>query len=226
MSRKARRGHGEGGIYQRADGKWCASVDLGHIGGKRRRKIIYGKTRREVADKLKELHRDIAAGTNVAPEQLTVEKFLDRWLREVICHRRPRTQESYEGMVRLHIVPYLGTHKLQKLLPEHVQAMMNALTATGLSPRTVEYACLVLRRALNQAVRWGYLMRNVAQLVETPRVPRHKVQPLDERQARALLDAVRGHRMEVLYRVALSLGLRRGEVLGLRWVDVDFEAHT
>src|ERR671938_1545781 len=95
-----RRGHGEGAIYQReSDGKWCASVDLGFVNGKRRRKIIYGKTRKEVADKLKALHRDQAAGINIAPDQYTVEQFLNRWLAEVICHRRPRTQESYRGTV-------------------------------------------------------------------------------------------------------------------------------
>jgi len=142
---------------------------------------------------LKAIHRDQAAGINIAPEQYTVAEFLDRWLQEVICYRRPRTQESYERMVRLHIIPSLGTYKLQKLLPDHVQAMMNALTATGLAPRTVEYACLVLSRAFNQAVKWGYVTRNVARLAETPRVPKHKIQPLDERQARILLNAMRGH---------------------------------
>ena len=116
MSRNSRRGHGEGGIYQReSDGKWCASVDLGFVNGRRRRKVIYGKTRKEVADKLKALHRDQAAGLNIAPNQYTVAQFLNRWLDEVICHRRPRTQESYRGTVRLHIIPYVGSYKLQKL---------------------------------------------------------------------------------------------------------------
>jgi integrase len=218
-----RRGHGEGGIYQRSDGLWCAAVDLGIVNGKRRRKVIYGKTRKEVADKLKALHRDQSAGINIAPDQYTVEEFIDRWLAEVICHRRPRTRESYEGTARLHIIPHVGHHRLTKLLPEHVQSMMNALTASGLSPRTVEYACLVLSRALNQAVKWGYVPRNVATLAEKPRPPKHKVRPLDDKQARALLDAVRGHRLQALYLVALSLGLRRGEILGLRWEDINFE---
>jgi len=78
------------------------------VNGKRRRKVIYGKTRKEVADKLKALHRDQAAGINLAPEQYTVEQFLNRWLDEVICHRRPRTQESYRGTVRLHIIHMLA----------------------------------------------------------------------------------------------------------------------
>jgi integrase len=222
-----RRGHGEGGIYQReSDGKWCASVDLGFVNGKRRRKVIYGKTRKEVADKLKALHRDQAAGINLAPEQYTVEQFLNRWLDEVICHRRPRTQESYRGTVRLHIIPYVGTYKLQKLQPEHVQAMVNALVASGLGPRSVEYAALVLSRGLNQAKRWGYVARDAVEGVEFPSVKRRKIQPADEAQARALLDVVKGHRLEALYWVTLFLGLRRGEVVGLLKENIDWQANT
>jgi integrase len=86
----SRRGHGEGAIYQReSDGKWCASVDLGFLNGKRRRKIIYGKTRKEVADKLKALHRDQVAGINIAPEQQTVQQHLEQWLEQSIKPQRP-----------------------------------------------------------------------------------------------------------------------------------------
>jgi len=222
-----RRGHGEGAIYQReSDGNWCASVDLGFVNGKRRRKIIYGQTRKEVAEKLKALHRDQAAGINIAPEQYTVEQFLNRWLNEVICHRRPRTQESYRGTVRRHIIPYIGAYKLQKLQPEHVQAMVNALAASGLGARSVEYAALVLSRGLNQARRWGYVAKNVVDAVEVPSVKRRKIQPADEQQARALLEAVKGHRLEALYWVTLFLGLRRGEVLGLLKENIDLKAMT
>jgi len=222
-----RRGHGEGAIYQReSDGKWCASVDLGYVKGKRRRKTIYSRTRKEVADKLKALHRDQAAGINIAPDQYTVEQFLNRWLDEVICHRRPRTQESYRGTVRLHIIPYVGTFKLHKLQPEHVQAMVNALATTGLSPRSVEYATLVLSRGLNQAKRWGYITKNAVDGVELPQVKRPKIQPADEQQARAFLKAVKGHRLEALYWVTLFLGLRRGEVLGLLKKNINQKAMT
>jgi integrase len=229
-----RRGHGEGAIYQReSDGLWCTSVDLGIINGKRRRKVIYGKTRKEVADKLKALHRDQAIGVNVAPEQYTVEQFLNRWLDEVICNREPRTQVSYRATINNHIVPLIGHYKLQKLLPEHVQAMANALRqkqpAEGkrkLGPRSVEYACLVLSRALNQAKRWGYVAKNVVNDVELPKVRRPKIQPATEQQARALLAAVKGHRLEGIYWVALFLGLRRGEVLGLKIQSLDLTTKT
>jgi integrase len=222
-----RRGHGEGAIYQReSDGRWCASVDLGFVNGKRRRKVIYGETRKEVADKLKALHRDQAAGINIAPDQYTVEQFLNRWLDEVICHRRPRTQESYRGTVRLHIIPHVGAYKLQKLQPEHVQAMVNALSARGLGARSVEYAALVLSRGLNQAKRWGYISKNVVEGVEYPNVKQRKIQPADEQQARALLDAVKGQRLEALYWLTLFLGLRRGEVLGLLKENIDWKTNT
>lgn len=149
-----------------------------------------------------------------------------RWIDEVICHRAPRTRESYEGVAKKHIYPDIGHLKLQKLLPEHVQAMANAIIAKGLSPRSSEYACLVLSRALNQAKRWGYVAQNVVDLVELPRPKRKKIAPIDERQARAFLDAVKGHRLEAAFWVALMLGLRRGEVLGLLKTSIDFQAKT
>lgn len=222
-----RRGNGEGGIYQRADGMWCASVDLGIVNGKRRRKVIYGKTRKEVSEKLKTLHREQAAGNPISVERQTVAEFLEHWLTTVVAQRnKPRTQESYREMVRLHIEPQIGRHQLSKLAPEHVQAMLTTLLEKGLSPRTAQYARAILRRALDQAVRWGRIGRNVAALVDGPRVEKHVITPLSEAQARSLLVAVKGHRLEALYRVALSLGLRRGEILGLRWQDVDFERQT
>jgi integrase len=223
-----RRGHGEGAIYQReSDRKWCASVDLGFVNGKRRRKIIYGETRKEVAEKLKALHRDQAAGINIAPEQQTVEAFLETWLEQrVKRHNRPRTYTSYTDIVRLHLVPHIGKCQLAKLTPEQVQTMLNVLGEQGLKPRTVSNVRAVLRKALNQAMRWGYVVRNVATLVDAPRTTTFSILPLDQEQAQRLLDAVAGHRLEALYRAALSLGLRRGEVCGLRWEDVDFEQQT
>lgn len=223
-----RRGHGEGAIYQReSDGLWCTSVDLGVINGKRKRKVIYGKTRKEVAEKLKALHRDQLLGVKLSAEQLSTGVFLDRWLEQVVSVRnRPRTHISYSDTVRLYIKPHLATIPLLKLTPEHVQAMLNALSAQGLAPRTVAYTRAVLRKALNQAMRWGHVHRNVATLVDVPAARRHTIAPLTLEQARALLKAVQGHRLEALYRLTLSLGLRRGEALGLRWQDVDLEGKT
>ncbi|NJN17254.1 MAG: site-specific integrase [Oscillochloris sp.] len=159
-----RRGHGEGSIYQReSDGLWCTSVDLGVVNGKRRRKVIYGKTRKEVAEKLKALHRDQHLGLNLSAESMTVKQYLERWLAEVVQVRnRPRTHKSYDDTVRLYITPHLGALQLTKLQPEHVQAMITSLSQANLSPRTIQYTRAVLRKALNQALKWGYVVRNVA----------------------------------------------------------------
>lgn len=223
-----RRGSGEGAIYQReSDGKWCATVEVGFVDGKRRRKTIYGKTRKEVTEKLRKLQREQDAGVNIAPDQQTVQEFLERWLEQVVRVRnRLGTYEEYARTVRLYLNPAIGSRQLAKLTPEQVQAMLNRLIARELAPRTVRNVRAVIRRALNQALKWGYVPRNVATLVEVPRAEKFAVKPLTPEQAREFLKAVEGHRLEALYRVALSLGLRRGEILGLRWEDIDFDRET
>ena len=224
----ARRGQGEGSIYQRADGRWVGSVTIGYEDGKQKRKSFYGKTRKEVKEKLTTAVADQQRGLPVAfDERLTLGTFLDEWLEHSVKPSvRPSTYKSYSGLVRLHLKPVLGHHRLTKLEPQHVQRFMNRKLKSGLSPRTVDYCRAVLRRALNQALRWGHVPRNVATLVDPPRAKRPEIQPLTPDEARALLDAVAGDRLEALYAVALAVGLRKGEALGLRWDDVDLEAGT
>jgi len=234
-----RRGRGEGSIHQRPDGRWCALLDLGIVNGKRKRKYIYGATRKEVVEKLKAAQVAQGNGANLAVERITVAQFLDRWIADVVSRRnKARTVDGYKQIIKDHLKPHLGRHQLDKLRPEHVQAMLNTLAAEGRRYNTVRNVPAALRRALNQAMRWQYVQRNVATLVEVPRYrdddegddevtkPEFAIQPLDEEQARALLKAVAGHPLETLYRIALSLGLRRGEVLALRWKDIDFERAT
>jgi len=219
-----RRGHGEGSIHQRKDGSWCAIVDLGWVNGKRKRKYLYGKTRKEVADKLKTAYHDQASGVDLASERQTVEEFLKLWLEQTVKVRnRDGTYDNYAQIVRSHITPAIGKYQLTKLTPEQVQAMLNQLTGVGLAPRTVRNVRAVLRDALNQAVKRRRIAYNVAALVEIPRAEKPVITPLTPEQAQALLEAVRGDPLEALYRVALSLGLRRGEVLALRWEDIDFD---
>lgn len=134
------------------------------------------------------------------------------------------TYASYACLIRIHLIPELGHVPLAKLSPQQVQALLNRKLASGLAPRRVAMIRGVLRTALNQALRWGLVARNVATLVTPPRAAHFEVRPLDPAQARAFLDAVRGDRLEALYTVALALGLRQGEALGLRWDDVDVEA--
>ena len=223
-----RRGSREGSIYKReVDARWVGSLHVGYESGKRRRKVFYGKTRREVAQKLNKAVRDQAEGLPTSDDRLTVAAFLRRWLDESAVHTlRPRTLASYRAIVENTLIPALGRVPLSKLQPADVQAYVNELAKRGLSPYTVRNHRAVLRRALSDALKLGLVVRNVAQLVTLPRLPTEEVEPLSTDEARRFLDTVRGSRDEMLYRVALGLGMRQGELLGLSWNAVDFEAQT
>jgi integrase len=221
-----KRGHNEGGIYKRAeDDRWVGSLSIGYAGGKRQRRYVYGKTRREVQDKLAALRRAHEDGLPVGPEKLTMGAYLQQWLENSARPTiRPKTYASYAEILRLYIMPDLGHIPLTKLRPPELQAWMNKRLASGLSPRTVQYAHAVLRRALNQAQKWGMVPRNVASLVSPPRIRRPEAKFLTSEQAQVFLESVRGHRLEGLFTVSTLLGLRPGEALGLHWRDVDLEA--
>jgi integrase len=224
-----RRGRGEGGIGRRAeDGLWYARLDLGRdAAGKRRSRTVYSRTRRGAAEKLQSLLHDRRRGLPVAADRQTVGAFLDHWLAESVAPAvRPRTHESYAQLVRSYIAPAIGHRPLLTLEHAHVQELVTGLLASGKAARTARYTLAVLRRALGRAVLWGRVPRNVALLVTPPPLTRQERAVLTPAQGRALLAAARGHRHEALYRVALSLGLRIGEVLGLRWEDVDLAAGT
>ena len=224
----ARRGRDEGNIYQRADGRWEARMSLGYDGGRRIRKCFYGRTRREVQERLTRALRDQQHGVVVnRDDRETVEHYLGRWLSDVVKPTvRPKTYATYEMVVRVHLIPGLGRLPLAKLSAADIQQLMNSKLRGGLSPRTVLHIRAVLRRALNQAMRWDLVSRNVASLVDSPRVPRYELRPLSPDEARRLLEATRSDRLGALYAVALLTGLRQGEVLGLTWEDVDLDAGT
>lgn len=224
MTKQKQRGHNEGSIYQRKDGRWVAAVT---VDATRKRKSFYGATRKEVSEQLKIALREQQQGLPVAVERQTMAQFLDRWLADdVKPTRQPKTYISYADTVRVHITPELGRHQLARLAPPHLQALLTAKRASGLSPRSVADIRTVLRIALNRAMKWGLVSRNVAALVDPPRVVRREVRPLTPEQARRFLDAAKGDRLEALYSVAIALGLRSGEALGLRWEDVDLDGRT
>jgi integrase len=137
-----------------------------------------------------------------------------------------RTYIIYETAIRLHFNPVIGRIPLGKLNPQHLQAMMQNRLQAGLSPRTVANLLTILRGALKQAVKWGLLARNVAQLVNPPRYERYEINPLTPEDAQTFLATIKGDRFEALYLTALGLGLRKGEVSALRWDDIDFPAQT
>ena len=237
----AKRGHNEGSIFKRDDGRWCASMELGSGGGKRRRKMFYGRTRAAVEQKLMRARNDKLQGLPIANEKITVAVFLRQWLEQTGKNVRPRTIDSYRFIVEKHLAPALGSVLLSKLTPNRVQQFLSEALkkeksgrrkgdqqpgAATLSPRTIQLMLAVLRKSLQQAVRWNLVSRNVAskEFVDGPRVERKRVQPFNPAEAKSLLLAARGDRLEALYIVALSLGLREGEVLGLQWSDVDLDS--
>jgi integrase len=173
MARK--RNAGEGSIFQRLDGRWCAQLDLGWQGGKRARKYIYGATASEVQDTLLKARAARAAGLPVAVERQTVRQFLADWLdNSVKPSVRPLTHEQYSQHTRLYLAPLLGHHRLDKLVPQHVRAFIKQKLLDGLSPRTVQLSLVILRKALGQAVKDGLIARNVANVVDAPRWKRRK----------------------------------------------------
>jgi integrase len=217
----SRRGNGEGSIYQRrADALWVGA----YAGADGRRHVIYGKTRSEVRDRLIVALRDAQQGVTPGPARLTVGAFLDQWLKAIQPSVRPRTLDSYSQMLRLHVRPDLGDLPLVRLTGADIQGLLGKKMAAGLSPRTVQYIHAIIRRACGHAEKWGLVSRNVARLVEGPRVRRAEITPLTPGQARQLLAFVHGTRHEALYTVAIAMGLRQGEALALRWSDIDFDA--
>ena len=222
MTTKRRRGRGEGTIHLRSDGRWAGAVTLGYRAGKRRRKTVYGKTRRQVQDKITKVLNTQQDGLPIPTGRQSVEQFLTRWLTDVVrTSVRPRTHESYSSLVECHIAPVLGKVQLEKLTPQDVQAFMNGKLKEGLSPRTVQYLRAVLRRALGQALKWGLIPRNVATLVDPPHVRKFELKLLTPDELRDFLDAVKGNRFEALLILTVTTGLRRGEVLGLQKDDLD-----
>ena len=215
-----KRGNNEGSIYKRADGRWVAAVTLPD--GKR--KSLYGKTRAEVAKKLATAMKTAQEGIPLPPERETVGAYLERWLTDVAKPSvRPNTFVSYQVLVKRHLIPALGKIPLSRLSPQDVQAVMNRKRAEKLSPRYVQYMRSILRSALNQAVRWGLVVRNVAALVTPPKMERYEIRPWTPDQARSFLAFIKGDPLEALFTLALATGARRGELLALRWDDIDLE---
>lgn len=212
-----KRGNNEGSIVKRSDGRWMARLTLPDG----TRKTFYAKTRQEVARLLAAAIRDRDSGLPIVGDRQTVEQFLDSWLEASKHSVRPRTWKRSKEYVRLHLAPTLGKVALSKLTPQRVQALYAQKMAEGLSTTTVHHLHTVLHRALESALRLGLVQRNVSDLVDPPRVRHHEMATLSPEHARKLLDAAKGERLEALYILALSTGMRQGELLALKWRDVD-----
>ncbi len=219
-----RRGHGEGGIRQRPDGTWEARVTLDSVNGRRVRRSLYGGSRKEVLEKMVPVLASVQRGEGQQTSTRTVGAFLEDWVEGLDLRLRPSTAKRYRDILRLHAIPFIGRLRLARLTPQQVEALLAERRAAGLAPRTVWHLRAVLRTALTDAVRAGEATRNAASLAHPPRVEAYHVEPMTPARAQTILDAVAGTDLEVPVSLALWTGLRQGELLGLRWTDVDLAA--
>lgn len=215
-----------GNIRQRAKGTWTIQVYLGEdsVTGKKRylsRTVKGSKKEAELA--LAKLVQAVESGLDFDATRLTVEEFAERWLANVKPRIRPKTYDRYSEIFRLHVVPVIGRIRLDKLQPLHLERVYEEIFKKGRSTQTVLHVHRLLYTALRQAVAWQLLTRNVADAVTAPRPEPRDVEPLTKEGVLTLLSVVRGTELEVPTVLSLGTGLRMGEVLGLRWKDVDLD---
>jgi integrase len=219
---KRRRSQGEGSVFKRKDGRWVGRLDVGYEGGKRKRREYYGRTEAEALRRLAEARRASEDGLPLPDERKRLDQFLVGWLGDVARHSvRPSTYKRYRELVELHVLSEIGRLPLRKLTPAALQSLYARKLDAGLSPTTVGHIHRVLHRALGDALRWGLVVRNPCAAVRPPRVPVNEMRALSVGDAQRLLASLEGEPLQALYVLAITAGLRQGELLGLKWSDID-----
>ena len=214
-----RRANGEGTLRERADGRWECQVSTANG----RRRSVYGRTQKAVLEKRTEALRAIAIGVDPTSSRQTVSDYFGSFLEAKRSRVRRSTWARYETHVRLDILPVLGAVQLAKLGPQHLEHLYVRLLDARKAPQSVRRIHALIHHALAQAMRRNLLVRNVAELVDPPRVARREMLTLTEIQVRQFLQAATQDRFEALYVLALTTGLRQGELLALRWSDLQLD---
>lgn len=211
-----KRSHGEGSISKRSNGSWLAQVT---IDGKRVSKTF--RIRRDAQEWLNSMTKQVKQGLTFESTRTTVDELLATWLAMKLSNTRPSTGEQYSRIARLYISPALGDTKLQEITPLKLQTLYRDLENQGTGKRTIQLVHTVLHGFLKHAVQMGYVAQNWAALVEVPRPKKKEMAVWDETQVNQFLLTVQG---DPFYRLAFATGMRRGELIGLQWKDVDFKA--
>ena len=209
--------NGEGSVYRRKDGRVVGEYE--DANGKRRYITSTTMSKAEMKAAVRKKLEDRDEGIAYDSENLTLGEYLDRWLESIQDKVRPGTYKPYEAIVRLHVKPTLGSTKLDKLNALQLEKLYRQKLDAGLSARRVRYIHVTIRKALKDAVRLQLLSRNVADAAIPPRPVKTEIEPLTQDQMRSLLDAARGDKLEALYVLAITTGMRQGELLGLQWKD-------
>ncbi len=221
----AKRGQNEGSIRKRKDGTWEARVTIGiSADGKQQRKSLYGKTRQEVSAKMTDLLNNLQKGIITNPTEMTLAEWLDFYMLEYKKqYVKPTTYNNYTVKVKNHIKPAIGHYKLKALRQDIIQKFVNSLSGKGLAPSTVIDVFKVLNNALETAVDDGLIVRNVANRVKLPKTTKPQITVLTQEQQNAFVEQAKVTYMGVVYIFDLCTGMRLGELLGLKWQDIDFE---
>lgn len=214
-----RRGNGEGSVFQRKeDRKWVASITLDN--GKR--KVLYGKTKKEVTEKLIKVRSEQQQGMLSVNSKTKLSEYIEGWLESYKRGVRPNTHQRACEIMRLHVLPTLGSIQLDKLTPQHLDRLYTKKLAE-LSPTTVQTIHNTLHKALGDAIKQGILLINVSERVEAPRKNDYEARVFSEEEICTFLMAIRDHPLYVLLLIDVSTGMRRGEVVGLKWSDIDLK---
>jgi integrase len=215
------RGH----IRERSPGHWAIVVDARepHTGRRKRRWHSFAGTKRQAQVRCAELIAETQRGGAVAPDKITVAGFLDRFERDWIAtHVSARSAERYVGALA-HTREHLGDRLLQKLQPTDLAALHTALHRAGLAPRSIKFVHVVLHRALGQAKLWGMIRDNPAEIAKPPKAPQHEMEMLQPKDAARLLERLQGKPLYLIASLGLGTGMRRNEMLALRWRDLDLD---
>ena len=225
---KRRRPRGEGSIYVGADGRARgAIVVVDPETGQKIRRVVSGKNKADVREKLAKLRKDLAAGVGVKPGgPKTLAAYAVTWLPALRQRVRPSTWRSHEQYLRLYVLPTIGEAPLAQLTPTSVERMTAGMIRRGLSPTTARGARTTLRMILRDAERDGIVARNVAALARPPRVERRELRVLTAGETRELLEGTVDDELGPLFAVAATTGMRQGETLGLRWEDVELSGSS